>query len=353
MPDGTALPQGGWRKHRKRILGGGATVVVVGAVFAFVLPRIADYRDVWEVLRQLGWQDWLLLAGATVLNIATFPPSWMAALPGLGFRQALVMTQASTALSMITPAGAAVGMAGSYSMLRSWGFGTAPTALAVAVTGVWNQFANLVFPVVALVLLTGVDQDHPALRTTGLVGLAVLVVAVSAFALALSSAERAYWIGYRVARLASRVLRLARRRPVTWGGEGLARFRSAALELLRRRWHVLTLATLVGHLTVFLLLVVCLRVVGITAGEVSWIEAFAAWALIRILGALPLTPGGLGIVELGLSGALVAFGASNADAVAGTLLYRSLTIFPTLALGLLAAVSWRSHRPGDRLGSQQ
>ena len=115
-------------------------------------------------------------------------------------------------------------------------------------------------------------------------------------------------------------MRLVRRGPVTWGGEGLARFRSGALELLRRRWHVLTLATLVGHLTVFLLLVVCLRVVGITAGEVSWIEAFAAWALVRILGALPLTPGGLGIVELGLSGALVAFGASNADAVAGTLL---------------------------------
>jgi len=348
-----AVPQVGWRKHRKRILGGGATAVIVGAVFVFVLPRIADYRDVWEVIKGLSWQDGLLLLGATVLNIATFPPSWMAALPGLGFRQALVMTQASTALSMVTPAGAAVGMAGSYSMLRSWGFGAPPTALAVAVTGVWNQFANLVFPVVALVLLTGVDQDHPALRTTALIALAVLIVAVVAFGLALSSAERAHWIGSRVARLTNRVLRVVRRRPVTWGGEGLAGFRSGALELLRRRWHVLTVATLVGHLTVFLLLVVCLRVVGITAGEVSWIEAFAAWALIRILGALPLTPGGLGIVELGLSGALVAFGASNADAVAGTLLYRSLTILPTLALGLLAAVSWRSHDPGDRLGSQQ
>ena len=353
MPDGMAVPQGGWRKHRKRILGGGATAVIVGAIFVFVLPRIADYRDVWEVIKDLSWQDGLLLLGATVLNIATFPPSWMAALPGLGYRQALVMTQASTALSMVTPAGAAVGMAGSYTMLRSWGFGAAPTTLAVAVTGVWNQFANLAFPIVALVLLTGVDEDHPALRTAALIGLAVLVIAIVAFALALSSAARARWIGDRVARLTNRVLRLVRRGPVAWGGEGLVRFRSGALELLRRRWHVLTGATLVGHLTVFLLLVVCLRVVGVTSGEVSGIEAFAAWALIRILGALPLTPGGLGIVELGLSGALVAFGASNADAVAGTLLYRSLTILPTLALGLLAAVSWRSHHPGDRLGSHQ
>lgn len=353
MPDGMAAAQGGWRRHRKRIFGGVATAAIVGAVFVFVLPRIADYRDVWDVIQGLSWQDGLVLAAATVLNIATFPPSWMVALPGLAFRQALVMTQASTALSMVSPAGAAVGMAGSYSMLRSWGFSSGSTALAVAVTGVWNQFANLVFPIVALVLLTGVHQDHPALRTAAFVGLAVLLIAVVAFAFALSSAERAGRIGSLVARLASRLLRVLRRGPVTWGGEGLARFRSGALELLRRRWHVLTLATLVGHLTVFLLLVVCLRVVGVTGGEISWVEAFAAWALIRILGALPLTPGGLGIVELGLSGALVAFGASNADAVAGTLLYRSLTILPTLALGLLAAVSWRSHHPRDRLGSPE
>jgi uncharacterized protein (TIRG00374 family) len=79
---------------------------------------------------------------------------------------------------------------------------------------------------------------------------------------------------------------------------------------------------------------------------VSWIEAFAAWALVRILGALPLTPGGLGIVELGLTGALVAFGAPNADAVAATLLYRFLTVVPTLVLGMLAAATWRTHHPG-------
>ena len=351
MPDGTAPPPGLWGRHRKRLLGGAASVVVIGAVFVFVLPRIADYRDVWDVIKGLGWEDGLLLAGATALNIATFPPSWMAALPGLGYRQALVLTQASTALSVISPAGAAVGMAGSYSMLRSQGFNAGAVALAVAVTGVWNQFANLAFPIVALALLTGVDEDHPALRTAALVGVAVLVVAVVAFALALSSARRAHQIGALAARLVSRARRVLRRNPVTWGGEKLADFRAGALGLLRRRWHVLTLATLVGHLTVFLLLVVCLRVVGVSDAEVTWIEAFAAWALSRILGALPLTPGGIGIVELGLSGALVAFGASNADAVAATLLYRSLTVLPTLALGLLAAVSWRSHHPRDRLES--
>ena len=332
-----------WR--RRRILGGAATAIVVGAVFLFVLPRIADYRDVWDVLEDLGWRDVLVLVAVTVLNLATFVPPWMVALPGLRFRQAFMLSQASTAISMVSPAGAAVGMAGSYTLLRSWGFSASAVALAVALAGVWNQLANLTFPIAALALLTGVDQDHPALRTAALAGLVVLMLVLAAFVLALSSARRARRIGGLVARLTTHVKGWFRRDPVTWGGEGLARFRASALGLLRRRWHVLTAATLVGNLTVFLLLLVCLRAVGISASEISWIEAFAAWSLVRILGALPITPGGVGIVEVGLSGALVAFGASNADAVAATLLYRALTVLPTLGLGMLAAATWRRHRP--------
>jgi putative heme transporter len=350
MPDETAAPQKR-RWTRRRLLGGGASLLIVVAVFAFVLPRIADYREVWGVLQDLGWKDWLVLAGVTVLNVVTFAPPWMAALPGIGFRRALMMSQASTALSLVTPAGAAVGMAGSYAMLRSWGFGAAPVALAVAVTGIWNQLANLFFPVAALILLTGVDQSHPALRTAAFIALGVLVVLVAAFVLALSSRAQARRLGDLAARVVTRAFRVFRRGPVGWGGESFARFRGRALGLLKRRWHVLTIATLVGHLAVFLVLLACLRVVGVPASEISWIQAFAAWSLVRILGAIPLTPGGVGFVEVGLTGALVAFGTSNAEAVAATLLYRALTILPTLGLGMFAAATWRSHRPEDRLQS--
>ena len=351
MSDGT--PTGGRRltKTHKRLLGGAGSIAVVVAVFVFVLPQFANYRDVLDVVRGLGWQDWLVLAGAVALNLATFPPPWMAALPGLGFREAMAMTQASTALSIVSPAGAAVGMAASYSMLRSWKFESAAVGLAVAIAGIWNQLANLAFPVVALALLTAQDEDHPALRTAALIGVIVLVVAVTAFALVLSRAERARRIGDLAARLANRALRVVRRDAVEWGGASFTRFRSRALGLLRRRWHVITVATLAGHLTVFVLLLVCLRVTGVSDAEVTVTEAFAAWALVRILGALPLTPAGVGIVEVGLTGALVAFGASNAEAVAATLLYRALTVFPTLALGLLAAATWRTHHPGETIGS--
>lgn len=328
-------------------------VAVVVAVFVFLLPRIADYRDVWGVLRELGWEDWLLLAVATLLNITTFPPPWMAALPGLRYRQALVMTQASTALSIVAPAGAAVGMAASYSMLRSWSFAPGPVGLAVAVTGIWNQLSNLAFPLVALALLTAAGEEHPALRTAALVGVVVLAVVLGAFGLGLSSARRARRIGDLAARFADRAKRLLRKKPVSWSGESFGRFRADALGLLERRWHVITAATLLGHLTVFVLLLVCLRAIGVSDSEISWIEAFAAWSLIRILGALPLTPGGLGIVEIGLTGALVAFGAPNAEAVAATLLYRALTVLPTLALGLLAAATWRTHHPGERVESSE
>ncbi|MBA2741560.1 MAG: flippase-like domain-containing protein [Actinobacteria bacterium] len=347
--DRLETPRGGWR-DRRRLVVAGAAVAVVAFAFAFVLPRIADYRDVWDVLQTLGWQEALVLAGATAINLVTFPPPWMAALPGIGFRQAFMLSQASTALSLVSPAGAAVGMAGSYSMLRSWGFERASVALAVAVTGIWNQLSNFAFPIVGFALLTSAKQDHPALRTTAFVGIVIFIVVVCVFALALQSRRRAVAIGDLAARLVNRVYGLIRlERRVSGKGESVARFRQQALQLLRRRWHVLTAATLAGHLGVFLVLLACVETVGNTSAQITWIEAFAAWSLVRVLGAIPFTPGGLGFVELGLSGALVAFGAGNADAVAVTLLYRALTIVPTLALGMLAAATWRTHHPAGRL----
>ena len=61
-----------------------------------------------------------------------------------------VLTLASTASTYVAPGGAAVGMAASFAMLRAWGFRGRPVTIAVAVTGIWNQFAMLGFPIVAL-----------------------------------------------------------------------------------------------------------------------------------------------------------------------------------------------------------
>jgi uncharacterized protein (TIRG00374 family) len=333
------------RPGLRRWLPAAAGVAIVVATFVFLLPRIASYRDVWDVVSELSWQWIAVLLAATALNVATFAPPWMAALPGLRFRPALAMTQASTALSIVVPGGAAVGIAGSYGMLRSWGFAHRRVATAVTLTGVWNQLANLAFPVVGLVALMLDGGRHPLLTTVALVGFAAFVAVVTGFTLALWSDGLARGIGDAAAQLASRGLRIVRRGPVGWDGSGLVRFRHEATGVVRRRWHVLTAATVAGHLTVFLVLLACLRALDVPASEVSVAEAFAAWSLIRILGVLPLTPGGLGVIELGLTGSLVGFGGSNAAVVAAVLVYRFLTLVPTLVLGLLAAATWRRHQP--------
>lgn len=333
------------RRTIKRVLGGGIGIAVIAATFVFILPRIADYRDVWDVVKTLSWENIAVLIGATVLNLATYAPPWMAALPRLRFRQAFVVTQASTASTYVAPGGAAVGMALSFGVLRGWGFPAAAVSLAVAVTGVWNQLAMLGFPIVALALLTLAGGGDRTLEIVSLIGLAIFVVVVVGFAVGLGSARLARRFGDLAARIVSWGKRLVRRKPVTWTGESFVEFRAQTNRLLKRRWHVLTLATLAGQLTVFVVLLACLRVLGVTAGEVSLVEAFAAWALARLLGSIPITPGGLGIVELGLTTALVGFGGNQPEVVAAVLIYRFLTMVPTLVIGLLAGATWKRHRP--------
>jgi uncharacterized membrane protein YbhN (UPF0104 family) len=326
---------------RRRLVFGGLGLLFAVLTFAYFLPQIADYRDVWAVVRQLSWQWVLALLGATILNLLTFAPPWMVALPGLRFRSALVLTQVSTALSIVVPAGAAVGIAGAYGMLRRWGFPTRDIARAVTVVSLWNQFANLSYPIIAVFLLTASGGDSPVLATAAFVGVAILGIAVAMLAAVLASDRTALGIGDLTARAVNWMLHRFGRGPVLWGGLSFERFRHDAVELLRRRWHVLTLATYGGTLTIFLLLLVSLRAFGVSGSEISVVEAFAGWSLARILGSFPITPGGIGVVELGLSGALVGFGGDNAEVVAAVLVYRFLTMVPTVVLGLLAAVTVR------------
>lgn len=334
------------RSRRRQLVGGGIAIAVIAGTFFFVLPRIADYRDVWGVVETLTWEELLVLGVVALVNVLTYAPPWQAALPGLGFRQAFVVTQASTASTYVAPGGPAPGMAVSFAMLRGWGFSGRPVALAVTVTGVWNQLVIFGFPPIALWLLTSEGGDDPLLRTMALVGAAVLGAVVAGLVVGFWSAQLARKIGDVAARLVSWARRLVRRKPVRWSGEAFVRFRKETMGLLRRRWHVITLATLAGHLSVFAVLLVSLRVLDVPATEVTLIEAFAAWSVVRVLGSLPITPGGLGIVELGLTSLLVGFGGGQAEVVAAVLVYRFLTMVPTLALGLAAAATWRRHHPG-------
>jgi putative heme transporter len=328
----------------RRIVLAAVSIVLVVGTFAYFLPKIADYRDVWGVLKDVS-PAWLAaLFVATLLNLLTFAPPWMVALPGLRFRDALALTQVSTALSIVVPGGAAVGIAGSYGILRRWGFASRDIGRAVTLVSLWNQFANLSYPIIAVFLLTTVGGDSALLATAAFIGVGILGVAVAAFGLVLYSERMASDIGDVVAQGTNWAKGKLRRPPVTWDGTSFGRFRDDVVVLLRRRWHLLTLSTYVGTLTVFLVLLFSLRACGVPAAEVSLVEAFAAWSLARLLGSIPITPGGIGVVELGLTGALLGFGGANAGVVAAVLVYRFLTMAPTVIVGLAATTMLRGHQ---------
>jgi hypothetical protein len=88
-------------------------------------------------------------------------------------------------------------------------------------------------------------------------------------------------------------------------------------------------------------LLLALRHVGVSEDEVSWVEALAAFALVRLLSAPPLTPGGLGVVELGLAAALVLAGGDEAQVVAAVLVFRLLTFLLPIPIGALTWWLWR------------
>ena len=320
---------------------------IVVATFVYFLPTIANYGDVWDVVSQLTWPWVIALLAATIVNIATFAPPWQVTLPGLSFLRALEVTQASTALSIVFPGGVAVGAAGSFGMLRRLGFATREITRAVTLTSLWNQFLNLSYPIIAVFLLTITGAQTAALATVAFVGVAVLGVVVAGFVVVLASDRLARDVGDLAARFANWALGKVHRGPVQWDGGSFERFRRDAGEFLARRWHVLTLASLAGSLTVFGVLLVALRACDVPPSQVSLVEAFAAWALVRILASVPITPGGMGVVELGLTGALLGFGGNNAGVVAAVLVFRFLTIVPTLVLGAISGLTFRRHARSD------
>jgi uncharacterized protein (TIRG00374 family) len=337
------------RKYAGQIVG---LALVVG-VFAFVLPRVADYGAVWDVISGLSPVYVALLAVAAIVNLLTFAPPWQAALPGLSFRRALVMAQASTAASNVLPGGDAIGVAVSYAMLRRWGFRVEQVAIATGAFSVWNVIANVGFAVAGVLLLALGGESEALLTTAAMIGVVASAVVAVALGLVLHDERHAIRIGMLTERLANRIRSLLRRLPVTGWAVRLVAFRDEAIGLLRRRWFPLTLATLAGHLTVFLVLLVAIRAVGVSAADVSFAEVFASWALIRIITTIPVTPGGLGVVELGLTGALVSFGGSRVDVVAGVLLYRALTYVPPIAFGGICLLIWRrvGREPEEVVGS--
>jgi putative heme transporter len=329
------------RRRRRAFLRSALGVALAAVVFAEVLPRIASYGSVADQLATVSAAWAVALAAAALLDILTSPLPWQAVLPELSFVGGIAFTQASTALTTVLPGGAPIGMAISFGLLRRLRIGAGQAGFAVAVTGVWSQVMILVYPLVGalLVFATG-NLTSSTAAIAGASAAAGAVIVGLAFA-AFRSPRAALWLGDAAARVATRIARLLHRAAPTWSGEALVRLRAESLGLLRRRWPVLTAATLANQLSAYLVFELSLRAVGISYASLPASEAFLAWAIGRVISSLPLTPGGIGVVELGMIGTLVGFGAPHAHVVAAVLLYRGLIIIPTLVVGAVALLVFR------------
>jgi putative heme transporter len=316
-------------------------VAVVAVVYLWLLPKLVDVGQVWSTLRAMTWLELVTLLGAAVWNLVSYLLPQLAALPGLTPRQAVLESHTSTAVGNLLPAGQAIGLGVTYRFYSSYGFPASQIAHSLLIQGVWNNFVKLGMPIVALGLLVLTGHAAGELGPVAVIGVVVFGIGLTGFALMLSSERRARRIGATLTVAASLPRRLVGRRDRLSWAEGAVRLRAEVIALLRRRWHWLTLATLVSHLSLFLVLLLALRHVGVSERQVGWIEALAAFAFVRLLSAFPITPGGLGIVELGLAAVLVVTGGDKANVVAAVLVFRALTFLLPMPVGALTYWLWR------------
>ncbi len=330
----------------RKVLRPAVSAALIVAAFGFALPHVASYRSVWASVQAMTWPHALLVATAAAASMAAYWITIRAVLPWIRLRQAAAVSLGSNAVANSLPAGGALAMGVSWAMLSSWGLSTADYVLYTLVTGIWNVFTLLGLPVLALLVMATASRPDAALITAAAVGVALLAAMASGLGLLLHSGAFTLRAGHALQRPLAVASRLARRPPPADVAGSLSGFRDRAGALLTARGWLITAATVASYLTLWLVLLACLRATGLSQAQVPWQTSLAAFTFIRLLTALPITPGGLGITELGLVGILAASAghAVSVQVTAAVLLYRAVTYLPPIPLGALACLIWR-HAP--------
>jgi uncharacterized membrane protein YbhN (UPF0104 family) len=330
----------------RRVLRTAVSVALIAAVFGFALPRFASYRSVWASLDAMTWPQALLVAVTAAASMASYWFVICAVLPSIRLRQAAAVNLSSNAVANALPAGGALGMGVSWAMLSSWGVSTADYVLYTLVSGIWNVLARLGLPALALLVMLTATPPPAILIAAAAVGLAVLAAAAAGLGLLVRSEPFALRAGGALQHVLVIVCRLARRRPPCDIPGSLLGFRDRAAALIAARGWRITVTTAASQLILWLVLLACLRGTGLSQAQVPWQTSLAAFAFVRLLTALPITPGGLGITELGLVGILAA-GAGHGvggQVTAAVLLYRAVTYLPPIPLGTATYLVWQ-HAP--------
>jgi uncharacterized membrane protein YbhN (UPF0104 family) len=313
--------------------------VVVVAVLVLLATTLADinWSDVGAALSQLVfWQIVLLLLVVAVRQILTAVPLHLL-VPELGLGRALINDLSANLVATVSPAPSDLVLR--IGMFRAWKVDPKRGVTGLVLQSLLFYVTRLVAPVVGFgLLLLAIEDVDPvygaAAVSSGLLALA-LAIGIRVAARSQGSARRLGALGVRIVR---------RVRPSTQGldtwPDRAAEFQSEAGGLLRRRAPVIGLNYAVLLFVEATLLLLALRMVGITSTDASAVLIIAAFLCVYPLTGLPLL--GLGVLDAALIALIYA--GSNADPddlVAGVIVWRVAFQLVPLALGALTLTQWR------------
>jgi uncharacterized protein (TIRG00374 family) len=311
-------------------------LAVTALVLYGVAPAVGDVLGAWPKVRDL--HPWWL-AAMVLFEIASLWCLWELQALSIGTHdQVAVATSqlAGGALGRVIPGGAATAAAAQYNMLNAADVprGAIATGLAAATA---LQIAGLcVLPALALpALLLGVNVPATLLET-GALALG-LFAAMAAIGVAVARSEQILrWVG-RTARDITCKLPKVTPLPADLPDRLVANRDEVRERLGDRLWYAAG-AALGRWMFDLLALITALIAVG---AQPPLSLVLLAFVTAQLLAQIPVTPGGIGVVEAGLTATLALAGVSGGDAALATLAYRLVSYWLMLPAGLAA---WLVHR---------
>jgi uncharacterized protein (TIRG00374 family) len=316
-----------WQAVAKRAV----VVVIAGIAIYLVFPALTEVFASWPRLSTLDPRWFALAIGAEVAHFACTFALQRLALRTRAWFPVITSQLASNAINLIMPGGAAVGAAVQFRMLATSGLETSSTVGGLASFSLLGVGGLLALPLFALpVILLGAPVNRGLVNAAilGAVGF-VLFAAFGAVILAYDAPLR--WAGRAAQRVRNWILR--KRPPLDGLDETLLSQRNEIRAVLGKQWWQALLLS-AGRLALdYLCLLAALRATG-ARPRPSLI--LVAYAVAGIIGMIPATPGGLGLVEASLTGLLVLAQVDSSQAVLATLTYRLASYWAPLLAGPVA-----------------
>jgi len=315
-------------------------LAVTAVSIYLVMPSVVESFSSWPELQRLREGSLVVMVGLMLLSLMCF---WVLFGLCLGSnRWGLMATSqlSSAAISRIVPGGSATATAVQYRLLKSAGIDQATAGTGMTVATLINFAVLFSLPVFSIPAILFGEPVSSAL-VNGAIGAAIAFVAA-----AILGALFQFWdrplraLGRFVDRVAGWIGRLDE--SVAPRADRYIESRDLIRRHLSDRWYWVVIASLGKWGFEYLALVMAVRGAGHPDTSSILLLAFVTASL---LGRIPLTPGGLGFVEAGLTGTLVLAGVSTGDAVLATLAFRLVSYWMPIPLG---AVAYGIHRAGLR-----